>query len=99
MDDEQKVYSWNGTAWVRTGGALQTINAGNGLTGGGQSDSVTLNVGAGNGIAVDADTVSAKAGKGIVVNSTGIEASIDGVSIIYGAGNKLEVAVVDGGTF
>lgn len=99
VDDEQKVYSWNGTAWVRTGGALQTINAGNGLTGGGQSDSVTLNVGAGNGITVAADTVSAKAGKGIVVNSTGIEASIDGVSIIYGAGNKLEVAVIDGGTF
>lgn len=99
VDDEQKVYSWNGGAWVRTGGALQTIVAGTGLTGGGQSDSVTINVGAGNGIAVAADTVSAKAGKGIVVNSTGIEASIDGVSIIYGTGNKLEVAVIDGGTF
>lgn len=99
VDDEQKVYSWNGTAWVRTGGALQTITAGNGLTGGGQADTVTLHVGAGNGITVAADTVSAKAGKGIVVNSTGIEASIDGVSIIYGAGNKLEVAAIDGGTF
>ena len=99
VDDEQKVYSWNGSAWVRTGGALQTITAGNGLTGGGQADTVTLNVGAGNGIMVAADTVSAKAGKGIVVNSTGIEASIDGESIIYDANNKLTVSVISGGTF
>lgn len=99
VDDEQKVYSWNGTAWVRTGGALQTIGAGNGLTGGGQADTVTLNVGAGNGITVAADTVTAKAGKGIVVNTTGIEADIDGDSIIYGTGNKLTVSVISGGTF
>lgn len=99
VDDEQKVYSWNGTAWVRTGGALQTITAGNGLTGGGQADQVTLNVGAGNGITVAADAVSAKAGKGILVNSAGIEADIDGESIVYGTGNKLTIAVVSGGTF
>lgn len=99
VDDEQKVYSWNGTAWVRTGGALQTITAGNGLTGGGQSDTVTVHVGAGNGITVSADAVTAKAGKGIVVNSTGIEANIDGSSIIYGTDNKLTVSIIDGGTF
>lgn len=101
VDDEQKIYSWNGTAWVRTGGALQTVTAGNGLTGGGQSDTVTIAVGAGNGITVNATNVAAKAGKGIVVNSTGIEANIDASSIIYDAsnGNRLIVAVVDGGTF
>lgn len=101
VDDEQKIYSWNGTAWVRTGGALQTITAGNGLTGGGQADTVTLTVGAGNGITVAASAVTAKPGKGILVNSTGIEASIDSDSIIYDAsnGNRLKVAVVDGGTF
>ncbi len=99
VDDEQKVYSWNGSAWVRTGGALQTITAGNGLTGGGQADTVTLTVGAGNGITVGSTTVSAKAGKGIVVNSTGIEADVDGTSIVYGTGNKLTVAAVKGGTF
>lgn len=101
MDDEQKIYSWNGTAWVRTGGALQTITAGNGLTGGGQSDTVTLTVGAGNGIVVDSTTVAAKPGKGIVVNATGIEANIDASSIVYDAtnGNKLTVATIDGGTF
>lgn len=98
-DDEQKVYSWNGTAWVRTGGALQTITAGSGLTGGGQADTVTLNVGAGSGITVAADAVSAKAGKGIVVNSSGIEASIDGVTIVYDENNKLKVAAISGGTF
>ncbi|OME58239.1 hypothetical protein BSK59_08635 [Paenibacillus odorifer] len=101
VDDEQKIYSWNGTAWVRTGGALQTITAGNGLTGGGQSDTVTLTVGAGNGIVVDSTTVAAKPGKGIVVNATGIEANIDASSIVYDAtnGNKLTVATIDGGTF
>jgi hypothetical protein len=99
VDDEQKVYSWNGSAWVRTGGALQTVTAGNGLIGGGQADTVTLNVGAGNGITVDADTVIAKAGKGIMVNATGIEADVDGESIIYGSGNKLTVSVISGGTF
>ncbi len=99
VDDEQKVYSWNGSSWVRTGGALQTITAGNGLAGGGQADTVTLAVGAGNGITVGTTSVSAKAGKGIVVNSTGIEANVDGESIVYGANNKLTVSVISGGTF
>ncbi|EHQ92085.1 DUF2793 domain-containing protein [Desulfosporosinus youngiae] len=101
VDDEQKVYSWNGTAWVRTGGALQTITAGNGLTGGGQADTVTLTVGGGNGITIGTTTVSAKAGKGVLVNSTGIEAHIDTSSIIYDTanGNRLMVSIVDGGTF
>lgn len=99
VDDEQKVYSWNGTAWVRTGGALQTIQAGNGLIGGGQADSVAIHVGGGDGISVGSDTISAKAGKGIAVGSTGIEANIDGESITYGDGNRLTVSVVSGGTF
>ncbi|EHQ88300.1 DUF2793 domain-containing protein [Desulfosporosinus youngiae] len=101
VDEEQKIYSWNGTAWVRTGGALQTITAGNGLTGGGQADTVTLTVGAGNGINVASTSVSAKAGKGILVNGTGIEANIDASSLVYDSanGNRLMVAVVDGGTF
>jgi hypothetical protein len=101
VDDEQKIYSWNGTAWVRTGGALQTVTAGDGLTGGGQADTVTLTVGAGNGITVGSTAVSAKPGKGIVVNATGIEANIDAASIVYDSanGNRLMVGVIDGGTF
>lgn len=101
VDDEAKQYTFNGSAWVRTGGALQTVTAGNGLTGGGQADTVTLTVGAGNGITVGSTSVSAKAGKGILVNSTGIEANIDADSIVYDAanGNRLTVAAIDGGTF
>lgn len=101
VDDEQKIYSWNGSTWVRTGGALQTITAGNGLTGGGQADSVTLNIGAGNGITVTADAIAVTAGKGITVDANGVAANIDGSSIVYDTanGNKLTVASIDGGTF
>ncbi|UQZ33664.1 hypothetical protein C2I18_08990 [Paenibacillus sp. PK3_47] len=101
VDDEQKIYSWNGSAWVRTGGALQTINAGNGLVGGGQADAVTLNIGAGNGITVTADAIAVTAGKGITVDAGGVAVNIDGSSIVYDAagGNRLMVASIDGGTF
>ena len=101
VDDEQKMYSWNGTAWVRTGGALQTITAGNGLTGGGQADTVTLNIGAGNGIAVGADTIAVTAYKGITADANGVSSNIDASTIVYDAanGNRLMVGTVDGGTF
>ena len=101
VDDEQKIYSWNGTAWVRTGGALQTVTAGNGLTGGGQADTVTLNVGAGSGISVAADTVSVKAYKGITVDANGVAVNIDADSIQYDVanGNRLMVVNIEGGTF
>ncbi|RAV19719.1 DUF2793 domain-containing protein [Paenibacillus contaminans] len=101
VDDESKQYTYNGTSWVRTGGALQTITAGNGLTGGGTAETVTLTVGAGNGITVGPGAVSAKAGKGVLVNATGIETNIDADSIVYDAanGNRLMVAAIDGGTF
>lgn len=86
---------------MRTGGALQTITAGNGLTGGGQADTVTLHVGAGNGINVLADTVEVKAYRGITVDANGVAVNIDGSSIVYDSvnGNRLMVAVIDGGTF
>ncbi|KJR48391.1 hypothetical protein UF75_1189 [Desulfosporosinus sp. I2] len=101
VDDELKLYGWSGSAWVRTGGALQTVTAGSGLTGGGQADSVTLNIGAGNGITVAADAISAKPYKGITVDANGVAANIDADSIQYDAanGNRLMVVNVDGGTF
>ena len=101
IDDEQKVYSWNSTAWVRTGGALQTITAGTGLNGGGQSDTVAINIGQGNGITVSADAIAVTPDKGITVSATGVAANIDGVSIIYDSayGNRLVIGTVDGGTF
>lgn len=101
VDDESKQYTYNGTSWVRTGGALQTVTAGTGLTGGGQSDTVTLNIGAGLGITVNADDIAVKAYKGITVDTNGVATNIDGASIIYDSanGNRLTVATVDGGTF
>lgn len=101
VDDEQKMYSFNGTSWVRTGGALQTINAGGGLVGGGQADSVTLDIGQGNGISVSADSIAVKAYSGITVDANGVAANIDGDSIQYDIsnGNRLKVVNIDGGTF
>ncbi|MBM7868886.1 hypothetical protein JOC70_000355 [Clostridium pascui] len=99
VDDEKKQYSWNGTSWAISGGALQTVTAGNGLIGGGQADTVTINVGAGNGIVASTDTVSAKAGNGITVDATGINTNVDASTIIINASNKLQVSLIDGGSF
>lgn len=99
IDDENKHYSWNGTSWVISGGALQTVTAGNGLTGGGQADIVNLNIGQGNGIIVNDDSISVKAGKGIVVDSNGINVNVDGSSVIIDSSNKIAVNEIDGGTF
>jgi hypothetical protein len=101
VDDELKLYGWSGAAWVRTGGALQTVTAGAGLTGGGQADTVSVNVGAGLGITVNADDIDAKPYKGITVDANGIAANIDADSIQYDAANsnRLMVVNVDGGTF
>ncbi len=101
VDDEDKTYTFNGTSWARSGGALQTITAGNGLTGGGQADTVTLAIGQGNGITVAADAISVTPYKGITVDGNGVAANIDASSIIYDTanGNRLMVGTVDGGTF
>lgn len=101
VDNENKNYVFNGTAWVRSGEANQNIKSGNGLQGGGQGDEVTISIGQGNGITVGATSISAKAGKGISVDSTGINANIDEASIVYDTsnGNRLMVYAIDGGTF
>lgn len=55
-----------------TTGTITGVTAGNGLTGGGSSGSVTVNVGAGNGISVSADAIAVTAGDGLVSNTTGV---------------------------
>jgi hypothetical protein len=101
VDDENKQYSFADGSWIRTGGALQTVTAGAGLTGGGQADTVTLNIGAGSGITVNADDIAVKAYKGITVDGNGVAVNIDGDSVQYDAtnGNRLMVVNLDGGTF
>ncbi len=102
VDDEDKNYVYNtDKKWVRSGEANQNIVAGAGLTGGGQGDEITLNIGQGNGITVGPDNISVKGYKGVTVNSNGVAVNIDNESIVYDAanGNRLKVAVIDGGTF
>jgi len=67
------VVSSNSTAILFTGtaGDIESVTAGNGLTGGGTSGAVTLDVAAGNGISVSADAVAVNGGSTLTVNSTG----------------------------
>lgn len=96
VDDEQKQYTYNGTSWVRSGGALQTVTAGNGLTGGGQADTVTLDIGAGNGITVNTDSITVKPYKGIAVDANGVSANVDSQTIDFAAGNGNKLYVKTG---
>lgn len=57
--------------WAADDG-ITTVTAGDGLTGGGTSASVTLNVVAANGIAVSADAVAVTAANGISVTASGV---------------------------
>jgi hypothetical protein len=98
-----QIASWNGSLWIcavdqNSGGTITGVTAGNGLTGGGSSGSVTLNVGAGAGITVAADLVSVNfAGSGSAATvSRGDHDHFSG----YWSGNNSSygLAVNNGGT-
>lgn len=61
---------------------FQTVNAGNGLTGGGNGTTVNLNVGAGNGISSNANDISV---------------NVDGTEIIINGSNQLEIGNIPAG--
>lgn len=63
----------SGTAyWSDDTGDISEVVAGNGLTGGGSSGSVTLDVGSGDGITVGTDSISVDGANGISVDASGV---------------------------
>lgn len=91
VDRESKQVSWNGSQWVISGGAPQSIEAGNGLLGGGQSDDISIRVGEGNGIIVQRDSIAVKGGKGIIVAREGVQVNVDEESLVIGEDGKVKI--------
>jgi hypothetical protein len=75
-EDKKKLDGIAAGATANTGD-ITGVTAGNGLTGGGSSGSVTLNVGAGTGISVTDDTV-ALATSGVTAGTYGPSAAVTG---------------------
>ena len=64
--------------WVSLGGDITEVVAGDGLTGGGDTGSVTLNVVGGGGITVNADNIEAKVSLGLEIDTFGSISMVQG---------------------
>lgn len=88
----------NDSGFTTNVGDITGVTAGNGLTGGGSSGSVTLNVGAGTGISVQADTVTNTG----VLSVNGVTGAVTAANLLTaiktvdGSGSGLDADLLDG---
>lgn len=102
-----KLFIYDGSAWIDISGDITSITAGAGLTGTGTTGDITLNIGSGNGITVAADAISVNAEAsqfsfpaGVLTISTGAigsdELAATGVTAAtYGSATEVPVIAID----
>ena len=78
---DKSIYFYNGSAWISIAGDISEVIAGDGLTGGGNNGSVTLNVVGGTGITANANDIA--------ITNTGVTAAS------YGSSTAIPVITVN----